>query len=353
MNLTLAPGFRSPNPDKSDRNAYVKYVDEKLPPEDPRMFGLHPNAEIGYLTQQGETLFSTILQCSGGSGGGGAKGKDAIVKGMIDRFLDQLPQPFIMLDLYAKAKERTPYVVVCLQECERMNTLTGVMRKSLLDLDAGLKGQLNITDDMEALSAKMFINMQPDIWIKYAYASLKDLPTWFDDLLMRITQLNEYQEDMQVPKSLWISGMFNPMSFITAIMQVTARAEGLPLDGMVLKTDITNIRDPKEIPDNAEKGAYIHGFYMQGASWELGRGSEQGNLTDMVPKELYPELPVMHVTAIERSTENMAGLYKCPAYVTTARGATFVFTAKLKMESEEFDENIWILAGCAIFLQPE
>ena len=61
MNLTLAPGFRSPDPAKFDRNAYVKFVDEKLPPEDPRMFGLHPNAEIGYLTTLGETLFDTIL----------------------------------------------------------------------------------------------------------------------------------------------------------------------------------------------------------------------------------------------------------------------------------------------------
>jgi len=88
MNLTLAPGFRSPDPNKFDRNAYEKYIDEKLPPEDPRMFGLHPNAEIGYLTTQGETLFFTILQCSGGSGGGAGKGKEAIVAEMIIRFLD-------------------------------------------------------------------------------------------------------------------------------------------------------------------------------------------------------------------------------------------------------------------------
>ena len=34
------------------------------------MFGLHPNAEIGYLTNLGESLCFTILQCSGSSGGG-------------------------------------------------------------------------------------------------------------------------------------------------------------------------------------------------------------------------------------------------------------------------------------------
>ena len=78
------------------------------------MFGLHSNAEIGYLTTMGETLFSTILQCTGGSGGGGGKGKDAIVKGMIDRFLEVLPAEFIMMDIQAKATNKTPMVVVCL-----------------------------------------------------------------------------------------------------------------------------------------------------------------------------------------------------------------------------------------------
>jgi len=94
----MAPGFRSPDPNKFQRADYVAYVDT-LPPEAPTMFGLHSNAEIGYLTALGETLFTTILQCSGGSGGGGGKGQDAAVKAMIDRFLDTLPQCFIMLDL--------------------------------------------------------------------------------------------------------------------------------------------------------------------------------------------------------------------------------------------------------------
>jgi dynein heavy chain len=167
---------------------YENYVTEKLPVEDPRMFGLHPNAEINYLTNLGEDLFFTILSCTGGGGGGGSGGKDAIVKEMIERFLSMLPAEFIMLDLNVKAnqKGRSPYVVVCLQECERMNILTNEMKKSLVDLDMGLKGQLNITDDMDMLSDKMFLNMQPDLWVKYAYFSKKPLPTWFEDLLLRI-----------------------------------------------------------------------------------------------------------------------------------------------------------------------
>jgi dynein heavy chain len=74
------------------------------------------------------------------------------------------------------------------------------------------------------------------------------------------------------PISLWISGLFNPMSYLTAIMQVTSRNEGLALDNMMLKTTILNIEKPKDIPERAEVGAYIHGFFLQGAKWELGRG---------------------------------------------------------------------------------
>jgi dynein heavy chain len=67
-----------------------------------------------------------------------------------------------------------------------MNTLTSTMRKSLEDLDAGLAGSLNITEDMEVLSTSLYINKQPDLWAKYAYFSLKDLLMWFEDLLLRI-----------------------------------------------------------------------------------------------------------------------------------------------------------------------
>lgn len=42
---------------------------------------------------------------------------------------------------------------------------------------------------------------------------------------------------------VWISALFNPMSYLTAIMQVTARARGDPLDDMTLKTDILNSKN--------------------------------------------------------------------------------------------------------------
>jgi dynein heavy chain len=84
--------------------------------------------------------------------------------------------------------------------------------------------------------------------------------------------MDQYSEELIAPPSVWISGLFNPMSFLTAIMQSTARATGLPLDDMILKTDVTNTKDYKEVQESAEDGAFIHGFFLEGAGWELGRG---------------------------------------------------------------------------------
>ena len=272
MQLTLAPGFKSPDPLKFDREAYRKYIEEKLPIEIPQMFGLHPNAEIGYLTAQGESLFATIMSVSGGSAGGGSD--DSMVKRLITDFLARLPQQYNMLEIMGKTKDRMPYIVVCLQELERMNILIAEIRTSLLELEMGLKGQLNITEAMEGLTKCLNTNLVPANWEKFAYFSKKLLVDWFADVLLRVDQLNGWSEELKTPVVVWISGLFNPMSYLTAIMQVTARAGGLPLDDMVLNTVILNTKNKAEMIEFPPTGAYINGYFLEGAGWEIARGTE-------------------------------------------------------------------------------
>lgn len=61
------------------------------------------------------------------------------VKAILDELLEKLPEEFNMMELHAKAEEKTPYILVALQECERMNSLIGEIRRSLKELDLGLK----------------------------------------------------------------------------------------------------------------------------------------------------------------------------------------------------------------------
>ena len=78
--LLLAPGFASPP--NSDYQGYHTYIDEHLPPETPYLYGLHPNAEIGFLTTTSESLFHTVLEMqprdTTGAGGGGATREEQV-----------------------------------------------------------------------------------------------------------------------------------------------------------------------------------------------------------------------------------------------------------------------------------
>ncbi len=84
---------------------------------------MHPNAEIGYFTEMTSNLFNTILEIQGGSGGGGGGKKDDGVTSILMDYKTRTPPMFNMLTINEKVKEKTPFVVVCLQECERMNEL--------------------------------------------------------------------------------------------------------------------------------------------------------------------------------------------------------------------------------------
>lgn len=192
----------------------------------------------------------------------------------------------------------------------------------------------------------------PADWAEAAYFSKKTLQEWFADLLLRVQQLAEWTDDLETPAVLWLAGLFNPMSFLTAIMQVTSRAHQLPLDDICLRTDVKNSFS-KEDFKTAEVGAYVNGFFLEGAAWEVARGDEQGYLVEMQPKVLHPELPVMHVTAIRRAEKVTTAMYECPVYVTSLRGPTYVFPASLQMESEDVPVSRWILAGVALLMSPE
>ena len=42
----------------------------------------------------------------------------------------------------------------------------------------------------------------------------------YADLLLRIKELESWTTDFQLPAAVWLGGLFNPQSFLTAIRQV-------------------------------------------------------------------------------------------------------------------------------------
>uniref|UniRef100_A0A803TFH7 Dynein axonemal heavy chain 17 n=1 Tax=Anolis carolinensis TaxID=28377 RepID=A0A803TFH7_ANOCA len=342
--LFLAPGFLIPP--NSDYKGYHEYIDENLPPESPYLYGLHPNAEIGFLTVTSEKLFRTVLEMQPketDAGGGTGVSREEKVKSVLDEIMDRLPEPFNMVEIMAKAAEKTPYVVVAFQECERMNILTTEMRRSLKELNLGLKGELTITTDMEDLSNALYYDNVPDSWTNRAYPSLLGLAAWYADLLLRIRELEAWTTDFALPTTVWLAGFFNPQSFLTAIMQSMARKNEWPLDRMCLSVEVTK-KTREDMTAPPREGSYVHGLFMEGARWD----TQTGVISDARLKELTPSMPVIFIKAIPVDRMDTKNMYECPVYKTRMRGPTYVWTFNLKTKEKPAK---WILAGVALLLQ--
>uniref|UniRef100_A0A672V8T9 Dynein axonemal heavy chain 17 n=1 Tax=Strigops habroptila TaxID=2489341 RepID=A0A672V8T9_STRHB len=363
----LAPGF--PLPGNMDYNGYHQYIDDALPPESPYLYGLHPNAEIGFLTQTSEKLFRVVLEMqprdtSMSDGGVGTREETVRaveklsgsftnihlsfpfgtqVKALLEEMLEKLMDEFNITELMAKVEERTPYSVVAFQECERMNILTSEIKRSLKELDLGLKGELTMTSDMENLQNALFLDMVPESWTKKAYPSTASLGTWFADLLTRIKELEAWTGDFSLPSTVWLAGFFNPQSILTAIMQCTARKNGWPLDKMTLQCDVTK-KNREDFASPPREGAYVHGLFMEGARWD----AQTGIITDAKLKELTPAVPVIFLKAIPADKQDLRNMYPCPVYKTRQRGPTYVWTFNLKTKE---NPSKWVLAGVALLLQ--
>ena len=93
-----------------------------MPSESPVLYGLHPNAEIGFLTTTSETLFKTVFELQpreSGSSGGPVTTREDKIKALVDDVMEKLPEAFNMGEIMGKVEERTPYVVVAFQVCSR------------------------------------------------------------------------------------------------------------------------------------------------------------------------------------------------------------------------------------------
>merc|ERR1719223_611249 len=222
----------------------------------------------------------------------------------------------------------------------------------MIELELGISGALNVTESMEDLANDLQINKVNAGWGALAFPSLKPLATWFADLLLRVGQLVDWTTILALLKSLWLSGLFNAMSFMTAVMQTTARANELPLDYMVNRCRFTNTRDIAEITGQPEDGVYIHGLYMEGSGWEDGKGDDEGYITDSKMKDLHPYMPICNVYSVHIDVMDWTAMYHCPVFATSLRGATFIFQANVRMDPDD-DEKRWVLAGAALLTQDD
>ena len=310
----------------------------------PLIFGLHPNAEIGFRTAASNSLFMNLTELQPKTAGDGDTGVSAqdIARAKIDEIKDKISEVALDLDETISAiDDRGPYENVFLQEMSILINLVKEMRRSLKELIMGFNGELSMSSSMEQLEDCLFIDRVPPGWAKIAWPSLRNLSLWVADLLNRVNQIQEWSGNPnEIPRCTWLGGLIIPESFLTAIKQIGAQRNNLELDKLVTLTDVTK-KTHEQVDQRAKDGAFISGFYMQGARWD----AKETTITPSLPKEMYFEMPVMLCKAITRDKDEDSGIFRCPVYKAENRGPTFVFSAQLKSKSPP---GRWVLAGVGL-----
>lgn len=136
------------------------------------------------------------------------------------------------------------------------------MRSSLSDLIKAIKGLVVMSMDLESMFNRFLLNIVPESWERntVGYPSLKPLASWIDDFIERIKFLGDWLYNGP-PVSFWLSAFFFPQGFMTASLQLYARANSFPIDELVFQTHVLQIfRD--EITEAPESGVHIHGIYI-------------------------------------------------------------------------------------------
>ena len=268
------------------------------------------------------------------------------VQTLIEDITDKLQDGVVdMEDLISRIDSdegRTPYVNVFYQECKYMNALVLEIKKSLEVLQLGLLGELQMSESMEALQNSLFENKVAGSWMRLSFESMRPLAGWLENLMARLKQLMEWQMDLMMPKVAWLSGFFNPQSFLTAILQAQARKNEWPLDKVVTAIEVTK-KAPEEVESASKEGSYIHGLTMEGARWDSAGASVSSSL----PKEMFFTMPVMLAKAIPVDKAEFKDTFMCPVYKTQVRGYTYVFSANLKTRVHY---HTWILAGVGLLM---
>jgi dynein heavy chain len=260
--------FKSP-PQNLSYEKYAEYIETDTPPETPLAFGMHPNAEIDFRTQQCNTLFRLLQEVQprdgGGEGGGGETVQEKVQAFMVrvndEASLDSNKLNIEEIISRIQDDARGPYQNSFIQECEVMNNLIKTIVESLRDVELAFKGELTMTENMETLMNAVFFNAVPATWAKHAFPSSRGLGSWLDNLKHRLDQLNLWKENPQnIPGVTFINRLFNPQSFLTATKQVYSKEKQAELNKLNIQTDVLKkLYWEADLPP-VKEGAYVFGL---------------------------------------------------------------------------------------------
>mmetsp|Transcript_5009 Transcript_5009/g.15033 ORF Transcript_5009/g.15033 Transcript_5009/m.15033 type:complete len:418 (+) Transcript_5009:2-1255(+) len=338
--------------------AYIKTLPMD---EDPRVFGLHPNALITAQFGQAKKFLDTVTAVQPRiSSSGGGKTPEDIVAEMAEDFLREIPEAAKSKLAHPNTYKKTAQGgVVSIgvfhsQEYTRIVKMIRVIKASLNMLGKAIKGVVLMSADLEGMYNAFLLQKVPGNWEKVSYPCLKPLNSWVTDFIERVNFMARWLTDGP-PMSFWISCFFFPQGFMTAALQLHARKTRIPIDTLEFFSDVSNIRDVTELPGEPDLGVRIHGLFLQGCGWNIQRGVLKESDKDV----LFEAMPVINLKpmgiADVKARIKDGNMYECPIYKTSERKGTLSttghstnFVKYFPLNQEEREVAHWISRGVAM-----
>jgi len=318
----------------------------------PDVFGLHPNAEIDYLTNASKKLWADLIELQPReAGGGGGMSRDDYIANIASDVQSKVPSLFDLNKLRKdlEADGFSPVFVVLVQELERWEKLNIKMTKTLSALKKAIKGEIAMSTELDMLGTNLFNGQLPMMWRKLTPQTDKMLGSWMTYHLKRDAQYKAWVDGGE-PLVMWLSGLSIPETYTAALVQTTCRRYGWPLDKTTLFTKVTKYTQVSQVTERLKDGCYIVGLSLEGAAWDV----ENMCLIRQPPKVLVQEVPLMQIIPVEANKLKLHGTIRVPMYITQQRrnamGVGMMMEAD--MDTREHKSH-WVLQGVALVLNTD
>lgn len=182
------------------------------------------------------------------------------------------------------------------RELTSYKRLLDVIRESVADLLANIDGLYPRPLEIEALWSQIQLNKVPEKWRKVSFQTAYDsLADYIVELGLKLEFWKRIVENETTElTSWWLPALFDPRSFLTALIQTRARLEGIPMKDLRNEYEILDIQKNEE-PGENKHVHFLHGLALEGADWDYDRKL----LIETVKTERFVPFPAIAVHTLK------------------------------------------------------